>query len=71
MFLQVLDVSLKGIGHDFAKEALTRVIVTRADVDLKLIKEEYHQLSGVTLSHKNEEIANGNFKDFMLTLIAR
>ncbi|XP_027114143.2 annexin D4-like [Coffea eugenioides] len=70
-FTEVLDVSLKGIGHDFAKEALTRVIVTRADVDLKLIKEEYHHLSGFTLSHKIEEIANGNFKDFLLTLIAR
>lgn len=53
------------------KKALTRVIVTRADTDMKEIKEEYNKQYGVSLSEKIEDTSNGNYKDFLLTLIAR
>jgi hypothetical protein len=55
------------------KKALTRVIVTRADTDMKEIKDEYayHNQYGVSLSKKIEDTAHGNYKDFLLTLIAR
>lgn len=53
------------------KKSLTRVIITRADIDMKDIKIEYQKLYGVSLPHKIEETAKGNYKDFLLTLIAR
>jgi len=53
------------------KKVLTRVIVTRADTDMKEIKDEYHNQYGVSLSNKIEDTAHGNYKDFLLTLIAR
>lgn len=53
------------------KKGLTRVIVTRADADMKEIKEEYQNLYGVSLTEKIEATANGNYKDFLLTLAAR
>ncbi|KAA8537313.1 hypothetical protein F0562_027000 [Nyssa sinensis] len=70
-FSKVLDAAMKNGVDEHPKEALTRVIVTRADVDMKEIKEEYHKQYGVALSKKIEDIANGNFKDFLLTLVAR
>lgn len=58
-------------SHKNTKKGLTRVIVTRADVDMKEIKEEYMKLFGVSLSKKIEEKANGNYRDFLVTLITR
>lgn len=69
--LQVLDVSLKSGADEKAKNALTRVIVTRADVDIPKIKEEYKNKYGVHVTEAIEEKVNGNYKDFLLTLLAR
>ncbi|KAL0429189.1 UNVERIFIED_CONTAM: Annexin D4 [Sesamum radiatum] len=68
---EVLDESLRYNADEISKEALSRVIVTRADTDMKQIKEEYHGKYGVSLPKKIEEVANGNYRDFLLTLIAR
>ena len=68
MVLQILDASLKSSDDEIAKEALTRVIVTRAEVDMKLIKEDYNKKYGVNLREKIEEIAKGNYRDFLLQL---
>ncbi|KAI3445113.1 hypothetical protein Pfo_001778 [Paulownia fortunei] len=70
-FSRVLDASLRYDVDEITKEAVTRVIVTRADADMKQIKEEYHQKYGVDLAKKIEDVANGNYRDFLLTLIAR
>ncbi|KAK9282972.1 hypothetical protein L1049_011197 [Liquidambar formosana] len=70
-FSKVLDAVLKNGVDDDMKESLTRVIVTRADVDMKEIREDYHKQYGVSLSEKVEDITNGNYKDFLLTLVAR
>ncbi|KAE9620902.1 hypothetical protein Lal_00019096 [Lupinus albus] len=70
-FSKVLDAALKIDVDKNTKKALTRVIVTRADSDIKEIKAEYQNLYGISLHHKVEEIAKGNYKDFLLTLIAR
>ncbi|KAI4382960.1 hypothetical protein MLD38_008848 [Melastoma candidum] len=70
-FCQILDVSLKNDAHKSMKKALTRVIVTRADVDIKEIKEEFVKLYGVPLSKKIEDTANGNYRDFLLTLVSK
>ena len=53
------------------KEGLTRVIVTRADVDIKAIKEEYYKKNAATLIDTIGRMANGNFKEFLLKLLAR
>ncbi|CAK9176856.1 unnamed protein product [Ilex paraguariensis] len=68
---QVLDDALKTSVDEITKETVTRVIVTRADADMKQIKEEYHQKYGATLSKKIEDVANGNYREFLLTLVAR
>ena len=70
-FLKVLDTALTKDADKKIKKALTRVIVTRADTDMKEIKEEYNSQFGAPLSKKIEDTTNGNYKDFLLTLIAR
>lgn len=66
-----MDASLKIDVDKNVKKSLTRVVITRADVDMKDIKTEYQKLYGVSLPQKIEETAKGNYKDFLLTLIAR
>ncbi|XP_050385227.1 annexin D4 [Argentina anserina] len=70
-FSNVLEVSLRNDVDKNTKKGLTRVIVTRADTDMNLIKEQYHNQYGVSLSSKIGDTANGNYKDFLLTLVAR
>nr|AFK35988.1 unknown [Lotus japonicus] len=70
-FSKVLDGALKIDVHKNTKKDLTRVVVTRADIDMKEIKAEYQNLYGVSLTQKIEETAKGNYKDFLLTLVAR
>ncbi|KAF7836170.1 annexin D4 [Senna tora] len=67
----VLDAALRNEEDKITKKALTRVIITRADIDMKEINNEYHNLYGVSLSQRVEEIAKGNYKDLLLTLIAK
>ncbi|KAH6803446.1 annexin 4 [Perilla frutescens var. frutescens] len=70
-FTKILDGSLRYNVDEITKEAVTRVIVTRADEDMKQIREEFHREYGVDLRKKIEDVANGNYRDFLLTLIAR
>ncbi|CAA3006829.1 annexin D4 [Olea europaea subsp. europaea] len=70
-FSKVLDASMRPDVDELKKEAVTRIIVTRADVDMKLLKQEYNHKYGVSLPNKIEDVANGNYRDFLLTLVAR
>ncbi|EEF49584.1 annexin D4 [Ricinus communis] len=70
-FSKVLDKAMRKDADHNTKKALTRVIVTQADIDLKEISEQYNSLYGIPLSKKVEETANGNYKDFLLALISR
>ncbi|KAJ9190588.1 hypothetical protein P3X46_001773 [Hevea brasiliensis] len=70
-FSKVIDEAMRNDADHNTKNSLTRVIVTRADVDLKEIKEGYNSLNGVPLSQKIEDNANGNYKDFLLALITK
>lgn len=70
-FTKILGESLKYDADEPSKDAVTRVIVTRADHDMKQIKEEYSENYGHGLANKIEDVANGSYKDFLLTLIAR
>ncbi|KAJ4834984.1 hypothetical protein Tsubulata_019271 [Turnera subulata] len=70
-FSKVLDQSMKTDAEENTKKGLTRVVVTRADTDLKEITEEYNKLYGVPLAKRIEDTANGNYRDFLLSLISR
>ncbi|XP_073023765.1 annexin D4 [Primulina eburnea] len=70
-FTKILGESLKYDADEPSKDAVTRVIVTRADHDMKQIKEEYSEKYGGSLANKIKDVANGSYKDFLLTLIAR
>ncbi|KAH7536645.1 hypothetical protein FEM48_Zijuj03G0006500 [Ziziphus jujuba var. spinosa] len=70
-FSKVLEAAMRNDADKSTSKGLTRVVVTRADTDMKLIKEEFHSEYGVSLSKKIEDSAHGNYKDFLLTLIAR
>ncbi|PSS24414.1 Annexin like [Actinidia chinensis var. chinensis] len=70
-FIKVLEEAINPDADEKMKEGLTRVIVTQADVDMKVIKKEYPKKNGAALVDKIEHMANGNFKNFLLTLLAR
>ncbi|PON53290.1 Annexin repeat, partial [Parasponia andersonii] len=67
----VLDAAFKNDADKKVKKALTRVIATRADIDIKQIIDEFQIQYGVALTTKIQETANGNYKDFLLTLVAK
>ncbi|KAG7948472.1 hypothetical protein I3843_13G010600 [Carya illinoinensis] len=61
--------AIKGNGTD--EDALTRVIVTRAERDLKDIKELYYQRNSVSLDHAVAKETAGDYKAFLLTLLGK
>ncbi|KAI3781262.1 hypothetical protein L2E82_11271 [Cichorium intybus] len=70
-FCKVMEEAMVKEADENTREGLTRVIVTRADVDMKYIKEDYGHKYAITLSERITVATNGNYKDFLLTLIAR
>ncbi|XP_042490999.1 annexin D4-like [Macadamia integrifolia] len=70
-FSKVLNAALKSGADEKTKVALSRIVVTRADSDMKEIKEKYLKDNGVSLSQKVNETTHGNYKEFMLNLIER
>ncbi|KAL9247775.1 hypothetical protein vseg_021170 [Gypsophila vaccaria] len=70
-FSEALHAALQKGSNEFTQEALTRVVVSQADVNMVQIKAEYHKKFGVQLSQDIEENVLGNFKDFLLALIDR
>ncbi|KAL8137341.1 hypothetical protein V2J09_003342 [Rumex salicifolius] len=63
----VLRDALLNRGTD--KEALTRVILTRAERDLKEIMELYYQRNSVTLEQSVKKETHGHYKAFLLALL--
>ncbi|CAN4108607.1 unnamed protein product [Withania somnifera] len=71
-FSNILISSLRLDVEESAKDSVTRVLVTRADDnDRKLIKDEFHSKYGTTLAAKIAQVANGSYRDFLLTIIAK
>ncbi|XP_059311083.1 annexin D4-like [Lycium ferocissimum] len=70
-FSKVLDASLRLDVDEPARDSVTRVIATRADEDINQIAEDFDKRFGTTLTNKIEEIANGSYKEFLLTLVAK
>jgi hypothetical protein len=66
-FAKVLRLSIEGHGTD--EGALTRVISTRAEIDLKIIKEEYQRRTSVPLEKAISKDTTGDYEKMLLALI--
>ncbi|KAE8056897.1 hypothetical protein FH972_013629 [Carpinus fangiana] len=66
-FEKVLRLAINKHGTD--EGALTRVVATRAEVDMKFIKDEYHRRSSVPLDRAIVKDTNGDYEDMLLALI--
>ncbi|KAF2322482.1 hypothetical protein GH714_017265 [Hevea brasiliensis] len=66
---KVLRNAFKKFGND--EDAITRVIVTRAEKDLQLIKELYYSRNSVPLDQAVAKETSGDYKDFLLALLGK
>lgn len=66
-FAKVLRLAINGLGTD--EWGLTRVITTRAEVDMQRIKEEYHRRNTVTLEKAIAGDTSGDYERMLLALI--
>ncbi|XP_059645724.1 annexin-like protein RJ4 [Cornus florida] len=66
---KVLRNAINKPGTD--EDALTRVIVTTAEKDLKEIKELYYKRNSVSLDHSVTKETSGDYKAFLLTLLGK
>ncbi|KAL4334965.1 hypothetical protein GQ457_07G004460 [Hibiscus cannabinus] len=66
-FAKVLREAIVGLGTD--EWALTRVVTTRAEVDMVRIKEEYHRRNSVTLEKAIAGDTSGDYEKMLLALV--
>lgn len=64
---KVVRLAIKGLGTD--EEALTRVVVTRAEVDMKRIAEEYYRRNSVPLDQAIKGDTSGDYEKMLRALI--
>ncbi|CAM8936092.1 unnamed protein product [Rhodiola kirilowii] len=66
-FAEVLRLAIIGQGTD--EHALTRVVATRAEVDMKVIKAEYYRRNSVHLDKAIAKDTTGEYEKMLLALI--
>ncbi|KAJ1414052.1 Annexin [Sesbania bispinosa] len=66
---KVLRNAIESVGTD--EDALTRVIVSRAEKDLKDIKEVYYKRNSVHLEHAVAKETSGDYTKFLLALLGK
>uniref|UniRef100_A0A0D9VL60 Annexin n=1 Tax=Leersia perrieri TaxID=77586 RepID=A0A0D9VL60_9ORYZ len=66
-FEKIIRLALGGMGTD--ENSLTRVITTRAEVDLKLIKEAYQKRNSVPLEKAVAKDTTRDYEDILLALL--
>ncbi|KAF7116096.1 hypothetical protein RHSIM_RhsimUnG0039300 [Rhododendron simsii] len=66
-FAKALHKAMAGLGTD--DETLTRIIVSRAEVDINKIKAEYLKKYGKSLSDDVHEDTSGQYRAFLLSLL--
>ncbi|CAM8876462.1 unnamed protein product [Rhodiola kirilowii] len=66
-FAKVLHKAMKGLGTN--DTTLVRVIVTRAEIDMQYIKQEYRKKYGKTLNDAVQSETSGHYKNFLLALL--
>ncbi|KAL7619180.1 hypothetical protein Lser_V15G04162 [Lactuca serriola] len=68
-FEKVIRNAIKNSGTN--EDALTRVIVTRAEKDLEIIMEQYYKRNSVPLDHAIAKETSGHYKKFLLALLGK
>lgn len=66
-FAKVLRLAINKQGTD--EWALTRVVATRAEVDMKTIKDEYQKRTSVPLDRAIVKDTSGDYEKMLLALI--
>ncbi|XXG50464.1 hypothetical protein AAC387_Pa02g4467 [Persea americana] len=66
-FAEVIKSSVNGLGTD--ESSLTRAVVTRAEIDLLKIKEEYQKIYDTSLLDAVAKDTSGDYKKFLVALI--
>ncbi|KAG0492385.1 hypothetical protein HPP92_005783 [Vanilla planifolia] len=66
-FEKTIRLSINKTGTD--EEAVTRVITTRAEVDLKTIKELFYKRNSVPLTRAIKKDTTGDYEDFLVALL--
>ncbi|XP_059432887.1 annexin D2-like [Corylus avellana] len=66
-FEKLLRLAINKLGTD--EWALTRVVATRAEVDMQRIKEEYHRRNSVPLDQAIAKDTSGDYEKMLLALI--
>ncbi|KAK2438567.1 annexin protein RJ4-like [Trifolium repens] len=68
-FEELLRLAINKMGTD--ELALTRVVTTRAEVDLQRIAEEYQKRNSVPLDRAIDNDTSGDYQKFLLALLGR
>ncbi|KAK7385302.1 hypothetical protein VNO78_31018 [Psophocarpus tetragonolobus] len=68
-FEKVIRLAINGRGTD--EGALTRVVATRAEVDLKIIGEEYQRRSSVPLERAIAKDTTGDYEKMLVALLGQ
>lgn len=66
-FEKALRLAINKMGTD--EGALTRVVATRAEIDMKVIADEYQRRSSVPLHQAIKKDTRGDYEDMLLALI--
>ncbi|KAH0460640.1 hypothetical protein IEQ34_011303 [Dendrobium chrysotoxum] len=66
-FEKAIRLAINKVGTD--EEAVTRVIATRAELDLKVIKDLYYKRNSVPLVRAIKKDTRGDYEDFLVALI--
>ncbi|KAF5458149.1 hypothetical protein F2P56_022204 [Juglans regia] len=66
-FEEVLRLAINRLGTD--EGALTRVVATRAEVDMERIKEEYYRRNSIPLDRAINKETSGDYEKMLVTLI--
>ncbi|KAL6573287.1 Annexin Gh1 [Orobanche hederae] len=66
-FEKVIRLAINKLGTD--EGTLARVVATRAEVDMKIIKDEYHKRNSVPLDRAIAKDTTGDYESMLLTLI--
>ncbi|CAN4126101.1 unnamed protein product [Withania somnifera] len=66
-FAEVVKGSTDGLGTD--EDSLSRAIITRAEIDMMKVKEEYVKMKNTTLEYAVADDTSGYYREFLMTLL--
>lgn len=64
---KLLRLAINKMGTD--ESALTRVVTTRAEVDMQRIKEEYYRRNSIPLDHAIAKDTHGDYEKMLIELV--